>query len=83
MTTCPFSSSGDNRSTITLTEKFITTAVPDPIWGDLKDPEARNLTDNMVKIQLGLVNWKLLDEEGGKDSGYEASTCLIALNVSE
>lgn len=61
----------------------ILTEVPDPIWGEVKEPEARNLTDNIVKVQLGLVNWKLLDEEGWKDAGYEANTCCVAVNVSQ
>jgi len=60
MTTCPFSSTGDNRNIITFSGKFITTEVPDPIWREIKESEARNLTNNIVKVQLGLVNWKLL-----------------------
>jgi len=83
VTTRPLSSTGDKGSTITLSEKFITSEVPGPIWRELKEPEARNLTNNIVKVHLGPVNWKLLVEEGGKESGYEASTCFIAINVSE
>jgi hypothetical protein len=83
MTTCPFSSTGDNKSTITLSEKFVTSEVPDPIWREVKEPEARNVTDNIVKAQLGLVNWKLLVGERGKEAAYETSTCFSAINVSE
>jgi len=59
MTTCPFSSTGDNKSTITLSEKFITSEVPDPIWREVKagsskpNRQHREGTVRFGKLKIG------------------------------